>query len=211
MHGSRNSLKAYRMISGSIANYRVDPIRFDSARPFLRNWHYDKYVNVQCKHAFGLFKPENDFGIPEMVGVCVYTLPAGPTAGQAYCPEAPDKVLELRRLACIDETPRNAESFFVSKTLKWLKKNTDCQVVISYADPEQGHTGIIYKASNFELVGRTSPGTAVSFRGKRLHNRSLSMTDRPYGRELNKLMKEKSSEISYIDLEPKYIYTYRVR
>ena len=195
----------------ALENYRVDPIRFDSARPFLRNWHYDPYVNVQNKFSFGLFKPENDFGIPEMVGVCVYTLPAGPTAGQAYCPEAPDKVLELRRLACIDDTPKNAESFFVSKTLKWLKKNTDYRVVISYADPEHGHTGVIYKASNFKLVGRTSPGTVIEFGGKRFHNRTITMLDRPYGRKINQLVKEKSDLITHIELQPKYIYKYILR
>ena len=195
----------------ALEGYQVDKISFDSARPFLKKWHYEKYQNVQAKHCFGLFKPENEFGIPEMVGVCVYTLPAGPTAGQAYCPEDPTKVLELRRLACIDDTPKNAESFFVSKTLKWLKKNTECKVVISYADPEHGHTGVIYKASNFTLVGRTSPGTVIEFGGKRFHNRTITMLDRPYGRRINKLVKEKSELIKYIELEPKYIYLYRLR
>lgn len=176
----------------ALESYRVEPITFASSFPILRKFHYDPYVFVQCKYAFGLFAP-GKFGIQQLVGVCVYTLPAGPTAGKSYCPEAPEKVLELRRLACIDDTPKNAESFFVSKTLKWLKKNTDYKIVISYADPEQGHTGVIYKASNFTLVGMTHPGTGVLFRGKKLHNRSLSMIDRPYGRELNKLMKENSS------------------
>jgi hypothetical protein len=194
----------------ALEQYRVDLIRFDSARPFLRRWHYEKYQNVQCKYSFGLFRPGN-FDIPEMVGVCVYTLPAGPTAGQSYCPEAPEKVLELRRLACIDETPKNTESFFVSKTLKWLKKNTDYRVIISYADPEHGHTGVIYKASNFELVGRTSPGTAIEYGGKRFHNRTITMLDRPYGRRIHQLVKEKSDLITHIELQPKYIYRYNLR
>ena len=108
----------------ALENYRVELISFGSARPFLRRWHYDKYQNVQCKHAFGLFRP-GPFGVQEMIGACVYTRPSGPTAGKTYCPDEPGKVIELRRLACIDDTPKNTESFFVSKTLRWLKQNTD--------------------------------------------------------------------------------------
>ncbi len=39
----------------------------------------------------------------------------------------------------------------VAGTIKWLKKNTDWEFIISYADEEQGHTGVIYKACNFNL------------------------------------------------------------
>lgn len=194
----------------SLQNYRVDIIQFESARPFLRRWHYDPYVNVQAKYCFGLFRP-GLFDLPELVGVCVYTPPAGIAAGKTYCPEAPDKVIELRRLACIDDTPKNTESFFVSKTLKWLKKNTEYKVVISYADPEHGHTGVIYKATNFQLVGRTAPGTTFEFGGKKYHARTASMKQRPYGRRIADLIKEKSELISKVKLEPKYIYRYNLR
>ena len=193
----------------ALEEYRVEPITFASARPILRTWHYDDYVNVQCKYAFGLFAP-GKFGIQQLVGVCVYTLPAGPTAGKSYCPEAPEKVLELRRLACIDDTPKNAESFFVSKTLKWLKKNTDYKVIISYADPEQGHTGVIYKASNFTLVGMTHPGTALEYGGKKYHVRTATMLDRPYGRKIHELLQQKSDLVKKIALKSKYIYLYKL-
>jgi hypothetical protein len=93
----------------ALQGYWVQETTFNhTVRKFLKRWHYSDYVNIQAKHTFCLFR-EGNFGIPEMVGVCVYTRPAGPTAGQSYYPEAPDKVLELRRLCLIDETPKNAE------------------------------------------------------------------------------------------------------
>ena len=40
--------------------------------------------------------------------------------------------MELRRLVCIDDTPKNTESYFIGKTLRWLKHNTDVEVVVSF-------------------------------------------------------------------------------
>lgn len=191
-----------------ISTYTIEETSFNSTvRKFMKKWHYSDYVNIQAKHTFCLFKP-GKFGIPEMIGICVYTRPAGPSAGQSYWPEAPDKVLELRRLCLIDNTPKNAESFFVGGTLKWLRKNTDWEFVLSYADGEQGHTGVIYRASNFKYLGLTGPGRFLEVDGKRFHIRTLSMLDRPYGVEINKRYKEKDVNVKIIQTLPKHIYTY---
>ena len=194
-----------------LKSYTVEETSFNSTvRKFLKNWHYSEYVNVQSKHTFCLFR-EGNFGLPELVGVCIYTRPAGPTAGQSYWPSAPDKVLELRRLCLIDDTPKNAESYFVSRTIKWLKRNTDWEYIISYADAEQGHTGVIYRASNFNYLGKTGSGRTLEVDGERFHIRTLSMMDRPYGREINRRYKEKDPGIKIIETLPKYIYTYQLK
>ena len=99
----------------ALQGYSVEHISFsETVRNFLRRWHYSDYVNIQEKETFGLFR-EGTF-LPEMVGVCIYTRPAGAAAAQKYYPQDPDKCLELRRLCLIDDTPKNAESFFVSRT-----------------------------------------------------------------------------------------------
>jgi hypothetical protein len=61
----------------------------------------------------------------------------------------PDDVIELRRLCCVDDTPKNTESFFIGGSLRQLRKDWNGKIVVSYADKEYGHSGIIYKASNF--------------------------------------------------------------
>ena len=157
--------------------------------------------------ALFLFRDGN-FGRPEMIGVCIYTRPAGPSAGQAYHPQAPDRVLELRRLCLIDDTPKNAESYFVGRTLRWLRKNTNWEFVLSYADEEQGHTGVIYRASNFKYLGKTKAGKTLEVDGKAFHIRTLSMLDRPYGVEINKRYKEKDPDVKILQTLPKHIYTY---
>ena len=194
-----------------VKSYIVEETSFNSSvRKFLKKWHYSDYVNIQAKHTFCLFK-EGKFGIPEMIGVCIYTRPAGPSAGQSYYPQNPDKVLELRRLCLIDDTPKNSESYFVGWTLRWLKKNTDWEFVLSYADEEQGHKGVIYRASNFKYLGKTSPGKTLEVDGKKFHIRTLSMLDRPYGVEINKRYKNGDENIKIIETLPKNIYTYQLK
>jgi hypothetical protein len=194
-----------------VKSYIVQETTFNhTVRKFLKKWHYSDYVNIQAKHTFCLFK-NGKFDIPEMIGVCIYTRPAGPSAGQTYYPEAPDRVLELRRLCLIDETPKNAESFFVGRTLRWLRQNTAWEFVISYADEEQGHKGVIYKASNFKSLGKTSPGKKLEVDGKSFHIRTLSMLDRPYGVEINRRYKAKDEGVKVIETLPKNIYTYPLK
>ena len=194
-----------------VKSYIVQETTFNhTVRKFLKKWHYSDYVNIQAKHTFCLFK-NGKFDIPEMIGVCIYTRPAGPSAGQTYHPEAPDMVLELRRLCLIDDTPKNAESFFVGRTLRWLRQNTDWEFVISYADEEQGHSGVIYKASNFRYLGKTSSGKKLEVDGKSFHIRTLSMLDRPYGVEINRRYKAKDVGVRVIETLPKNIYTYSLK
>jgi hypothetical protein len=95
------------------------------------------------------------------------------------------RVLELRRLALVDAAPKNSESFFIGRCLWWLKKHTQVETIISYADPSQGHSGTIYRASGFTLEGETGGGSIVLWRGREYHARSLTV-DRPYSAELRK-------------------------
>ena len=176
---------------------------------FLKTWHYSDYTYLQHKETFTLWRPGN-FNIPELIGVCVYTRPAGASAAKKYWPDNPDKCLELRRLCLIDDTPKNAESYFVSRTIKWLKKHTDWEYIISYADPEEGHSGVIYRASNFKYDGVTGEGKVLSVDGERFHIRTLSMLDRPYGREINERYKAGDAGIQIITTRPKHIYTYKL-
>lgn len=65
-----------------------------------------------------------------------------------------NEVLELTRLAIVDNTQSNTESWFISQSFRWLKKNApEVKVLVSYADPEQDHTGGIYRATNWLYQG----------------------------------------------------------
>jgi hypothetical protein len=66
------------------------------------------------------------------------------------------KSWELARLYLLDEVPRNAETWLIGKSVRYIEQNfPDVKVLISYADPSVGHNGTIYRAANWKEDGRT--------------------------------------------------------
>ena len=131
-----------------VSDFTVESVPRSAIQKFIEKWHYSHSTNgVQHTQCFALFDGMT------MIGAMMYALPSMKATAAKYNPINPDRCLELRRLCCIDDTPTNTESFFIGKTLRWLKQNTEIEVIISYADLEQGHEGVIYKASNFIHLG----------------------------------------------------------
>jgi len=130
-------------------NYHVYPITSQEAKQFIKNWHYSGTCPVGT-YRFGLFDGE----LGPLIGAAVFGQVIGRNQAQ-YWYDNPDKLIELRRLALIDDTPKNAETYFISRCLKWLKQNTCLEAVLSLADQNHEHTGTIYKAANFQLLGET--------------------------------------------------------
>jgi hypothetical protein len=60
-------------------------------------------------------------------------------------------IIELNRLVVNEGLQKNVLSFFVSKCLKHLPKPL---IVLSYADPNKGHHGYIYQATNWLYFGQ---------------------------------------------------------
>jgi len=99
---------------------------------------------------------------------------------------------------------------FHIKNYKWLKQNTDWKFIVSYADPEQGHLGVIYRASNFKYEGVTGEGSTLLVDGESFHIRTLTMLDREYGREINRRYKAGDEGIQIVKTKPKHIFTYKL-
>ena len=82
------------------------------------------------------------------------------------------------------------------------------EVVVSFADQHYGHSGTIYKASNFEYLGETGSARVLMVDGREMHTRSLNQTLRPYGRELKRRYDDGDPNIFFKKRKPKHIYTY---
>ena len=119
-----------------------------------------------------------------------------------------DKAVELRRMVLHPDCPKNTASYFLSKTIWWLKNNTDVSIVYTFADQTVGHKGTCYKASNFEYVKDTPPTTHVLWKGKRYHPRSLSI-DRPYSYQLREDVKNGKAIVE--KGKPKSLFRYVIR
>ncbi len=192
----------------SVTDFTVEYINRKALASFIEKHHYSQNVNgIQSYHHFGLYTDGN-FGLPKMIGAMMYAMPSMPHTAAKYNPINPDRCMELRRLVCIDDTPKNTESYFIGKTLRWLKHNTDIEVIVSFADQHYGHSGIIYKASNFDYLGETGSARVLMVDGREMHTRSLNQDKRPYGRELKRRYEAKDPNVFFVKRKPKHIYTY---
>ena len=191
-----------------VTDFTVEYTNRKAVKGFIEKHHYSQSINgIQSYHHFGLYT-DGYFGLPKMIGAMLYGIPSMPATAKKYNPINPSRCMELRRLCCIDDTPTNTESYFIAKTLNWLKHNTDTEVVVSFADQHHNHSGTIYKASNFEYLGETGKARVLMVDGEEYHSRSLNQDKRPYGRELKRRYDSGDENIFFISRKPKHIYVY---
>ena len=151
--------------SMSVKSFRVSLTNPPNIKPFVEHWHYSKSITgLRSDYCFQMMHED------QMIGAMIYGRVAMPGAWKRYADREED-LIELRRLCCIDKTPKNTESYFIGKTIKWLKKNTDIKVIVSYADTFHGHEGTIYKASNFRHAGMSPPGKMLNYHGRLYHDK----------------------------------------
>jgi hypothetical protein len=165
----------------------IRQISNDVARTMIRKYHYTKSLNG-CRYALGIYyKTETSqfFDIDEeLVGVIVYAHPVSNKAIDSICGPNTlglNEVLELVRLYVKDlPDDKNIESFVIGQSFEWLRQNDPrVKVLISYADPEVGHTGRIYRATNWLYQGcgisKLMPDYSLKLAedGEWIHSRSV--------------------------------------
>jgi hypothetical protein len=146
------------------SDYYIDRITKKQAEELLLTYHYLKDISKGFKsgHNFGLFK-KNDFSplnIGQLLGAIIFTgLPVPEIAKGAFGLERNEQegLFELSRLCIHPQTQQseyNITSWFVSKAIRQLRKDTEVKAIISYADSDF-HGGTIYRACNFMYCGLT--------------------------------------------------------
>lgn len=147
--------------------YRVEAVNASVIREYVETHHYSHSINgLKVTQCYALYEGDVLRGAL-MFGQLTTT------AWKKYG-EAESDVVELRRMVVADECPRNTNSWFMSKAIKDFKRRFDYKVCVSYADPEHGHAGIVYQASNWLYVGETAADTVLETpEGKRYHSRAL--------------------------------------
>ncbi len=180
--------------TSALQKYRVEECKFKDIRHIFEEFHYKK------GHMGG------------GISLCLRLVLEGRTVGGAVIgkPRHGKKYsgsLEIRRMALLDECPKNSESWFLGKIVWWIKKHTDATSVLSYADASVGHRGTIYSASNFKMVGHTAPSIHVFWNNVRYHPRSLTI-ERPYSHLLRAAVEKGEAKIERG--EPKSVWIYKI-
>lgn len=73
------------------------------------------------------------------------------------------RCVALSRLAIDPSVPPNACSFLLGRAVRSLRAEGRWTTLVTWADEGEGHTGAIYRATNWEYLGRTKP--ALRYRG----------------------------------------------
>lgn len=185
------------------------PCELSQVRGFVETNHYSHSVNgVKISHCFQVKHGE------KLVGGVIFGA-LSTTAWKRFS-DSEEKVLELRRLVLLDEAGRNSESRVIGACLRWIKRHDPVvEIVVSYADPAHGHSGIIYRASNFRYCGVTAKdkGFRDPETGRIYHSRALRTKYKgdykPFVRKLRAKLEAGLLEI--VELPGKHCYTYTMK
>lgn len=133
-------------------DYYVKDAALNEGQEMVRQHHYAKGGSNTCVYMHGLYRASDD----KLVGVA-WWLPPTRVAAESVNKQEWKKVLSLTRLVVLPEIPKNACSFLLSRSVKLIRKDGRFVSLVTYADESQDHQGTIYKASNWQYVGRTGP------------------------------------------------------
>ena len=85
-------------------------------------------------------------------------------------PENARNVAELTRLWVCDSVPKNGESYLIGRTVGKAGK----EIVVSFAEIQQGHVGIVYQATNWIYTGLSAKRTNWTIDGMSKHCQTLA-------------------------------------
>lgn len=192
----------------ALENWYVKRVERKDVSEFIEAWHYSGSINgCIADFCYALFDDKD-----VMKGALFYGRMAMANQWKRFAEEAQD-VIELRRLCCIDDTPRNAESFLIGKSLKMLKKDWGGKTVVSYADKEYGHLGTIYKATNFKMIGEIKGARVIMYQGKRYHDKTIRTKYKGKLKPFAKRIKDalESGDAYYKKTSGKFTYVYDMK
>jgi hypothetical protein len=133
-------------------DYEIELIDRDIALAF-NNLHHRRKGLPAVVWAYGLFKGR------KLLGSVVLSSPTSPAIAELFREEDPgDKIVQLTRLILPEGSPTNAGSFLISKSLKLFSKaHPSYTLAVTYCEANL-YLGTVYKASNWQFHGFTTPG-----------------------------------------------------
>lgn len=183
--------------------YYIKPISYNLAMEMVVKNHY-LHRKCPCSQAFGLFEPSDTnmdlFNRERLVGVVVYGTPSSSSLRSGICGKDESfNVIELTRLWIEDGTPKNAESFLIGNTLRLVNK----EIIVSFAEIQQGHLGVVYQATNWLYTGLSAKRTNWTIKGIDKHCQTIA--DKY---TVNEIREKYGDKFSLVDRPRKHRYVY---
>jgi hypothetical protein len=166
-------LKQQDKIYCDISKYYIAPSKKNDVYDIVVNKHYaGRWTGASL--IFGIYEKSNSIhkffetNIDRLVGCIIYGSSVARHGVKSISDSLDNKeVLELKRLWIEDGIGTNIESYVISQSIKYIKKNnTEVKVLISYSDPCESHKGMIYRATNWYYQGNevSHSGTMYQYR-----------------------------------------------
>lgn len=158
-----------------ITKLEVRPIDKMQAIELIFAHHYSKIMPKLTEHYLGGFIDDT------LVGVMTLGWGVRPVHTIKLLFPSLDRVdyYEIGKM-CMDESmPKNSESIFLSRVVQWIKDNTTCKVLFTWADGILGKPGYVYQAANFKYGGFIWTDLYIAETGEKVHPRtSQTMGDK---------------------------------
>ena len=166
-----------------------------TAKPIILKNHYS--------HTFPSAELSLGFYIDgKLNAVIVY----GQSASSTMKDSLPGKYWELVRLFSFDWAGKNMESYCIGRSIKYIKKNhKDIKILVSFADPEQGHLGKVYQATNWLYSGKSVEDNYYIIDGEKVHPRTMNQR---YGTRSKTKLEKLGVEYEIKKLYSKHRYLY---
>jgi len=148
---------------------KIDWASHKAAKFACENWHYSESVPVGKLVKVGVWEDQ------KFIGVVLFGRGANNNMLRPYGLK-PDEGCELVRVAL--KKHKTPVSRIMAIALKFLcKQSPTLQLVVSYADSDEGHHGGIYQATNWIYTGLVAVGFSGHWKvnGKFVHSRTMSI------------------------------------
>lgn len=179
---------------------KIDWASHEAAKYACKNWHYSKCMPVPPHIFVGAWESG------KFIGVVVFSRGAAPALLSPYGLTQIEGC-ELTRIALTAHvTPVSRIMMLAIRFL--VKRNPGLKLIVSFADPVQGHHGGVYQATNWIYCGTTAGTTEyIDKRGRRWHSRQVSSSGvrRQFG--VNRRV-PKTTECVHVKCPGKHRYLY---
>lgn len=145
---------------------RLDWCSHAAAKWAVENWHYSRSMPVSKNTRIGVWEDG------EFIGAVIFATGANMSIGSPYGLTSLE-VCELVRVAL--KAHKAPVSRIMAIALRMLRKHCPgTRLVVSYADPTEGHVGGIYQAGGWIYNGRSADSYEFRLNGKRLQKRAYT-------------------------------------
>lgn len=184
-------------------DWYVAPTSMKAAKDMVQRHHYARSGAPIGIYLFGLML-KGDFNV---WGVS-WWIPAPKATVDAYNPGHYSTTMVLHRLVIHPLVPTNGASFLLGRSIRTIASEGKYELLVTYADTWRGHTGQIYKATNWEYRGVSEPTQVWTTKSGELIGRTGARKGKSKGRLNSDLI---AMGCTYHGKHAKHVYTMKLK